>query len=90
MKVLKVVIPVRKTNSTRNSAFIIHPEIVHYMCKQSLIYYLTSELDGKVEKEAIEAFVNIGENVSEYDAAALIKEELINKEPKSHKIRRHY
>ncbi len=54
-------------------------EIVHYMCKQSLIYYLTCELDGKVEKEAIEAFVNIGENVSEYDAAALIKEELVNK-----------
>jgi len=41
-------------------------EIVHYMCQQSLINYLVTELDGKVCKEAIEFLVLEGEKYTEY------------------------
>lgn len=40
-------------------------EIVHYMCQQSLIYYLATELDGKASKEDIEIFITTGELVGE-------------------------
>jgi len=52
-------------------------EIVHYMCQQSLINYLTIELAGKVKKEDIEALIQIGEHVTENEADALVKEKLI-------------
>ena len=88
-------------------------EIVHYMCQQSLINYLFTELnndkisyeklgdpnlemfgnEGKkgqlditiehkekflIPKEDIEKFINLGEQVSENEAIALIKEQRIN------------
>jgi len=88
-------------------------EIVHYMCQQSLINYLFTELNsdsisyeklgdpnleifgnkGKkgqlditiehrekplISKEDIEKFVHLGEQVSENEAIALIKEQRIN------------
>ncbi len=52
-------------------------EIVHYMCQQSLINYLATELDGKASKEDIETLIHIGEHISENEVAALIKEQSI-------------
>jgi len=52
-------------------------EIVHYMCQQSLINYLATELDGKASKEDIETLIHTGEQVSENEVAALIKEQSI-------------
>ena len=48
-------------------------EIVHYMCQQSLINYLVTELEGKIYKEDIEALIHIGEQVSENEARVLRK-----------------
>jgi hypothetical protein len=50
-------------------------EIVHYMCRQSLINYLATELEGKASKEDIETLIHIGEHVSENEETALIKEQ---------------
>jgi len=49
-------------------------EIVHYMCKQSLIYFLVTELVGKVTKEDIEILVQTGDQISQNEEAAFIKE----------------
>ncbi len=48
-------------------------EIVHYMCQQSLIQYLTTELEGKAQKEDIEILIHFGEQVSENEARVLRK-----------------
>ncbi|MHB1377167.1 MAG: Eco57I restriction-modification methylase domain-containing protein [Candidatus Humimicrobiaceae bacterium] len=40
-------------------------EIVHYMCQQSLINYLATELEEKISKEDIEKFVKYGEQYGE-------------------------
>ncbi|MFH1422133.1 MAG: TaqI-like C-terminal specificity domain-containing protein [Planctomycetota bacterium] len=48
-------------------------EIVHYMCQQSLINYLTAELDGKVIKEDVELLIKYGEQVSENEATVEAK-----------------
>lgn len=40
-------------------------EIVHYMCVQSLISYLATELEGKVSKEDLEQLIKYGETVGE-------------------------
>jgi|Deesub1362A_J573_1020465.scaffolds.fasta_scaffold01312_4 hypothetical protein len=52
-------------------------EIVHYMCQQSLIYYLFSELEGKVSKEDIEILIKHGEQLTENEIIAQIKEQKI-------------
>lgn len=52
-------------------------EIVHYICQQSLINYLATEMDGKASKEDIESLIYSGENVSENEETALIKEQSI-------------
>jgi hypothetical protein len=43
-------------------------EIVHYMCVQSLVNYLTTELQGKVTKEECEKLIKYGESVGENEA----------------------
>jgi len=43
-------------------------EIVHYMCVQSLICYLTTEMKDKISKEDLEKFIKYGETVGEHDA----------------------
>ncbi|MCL0052748.1 BREX-1 system adenine-specific DNA-methyltransferase PglX [Peptococcaceae bacterium] len=48
-------------------------EIVHYMCQQSLINYLSCELEGKVNKEDIEKLIKYGEQFTENEAAVLEK-----------------
>jgi len=48
-------------------------EIVHYMCKQSLINYLTTELDNKIIREDIESLIKYGEQVSENEATVETK-----------------
>ena len=48
-------------------------QIVHYMCQQSLINYLTTELASRVSKEDIETLVHIGEHVSENEARVISK-----------------
>lgn len=50
-------------------------EIVHYMCEQSLINYLATELEGKVIKDDIEKFIRLGEKISEHEATAIAKSE---------------
>src|SRR3989338_2825417 len=50
-------------------------EIVHYMCEQSLVNYLATELNGKVSKEDVEKFIKIGENVVEHEAVSVSKED---------------
>ncbi|MFQ5963806.1 MAG: Eco57I restriction-modification methylase domain-containing protein [Candidatus Scalinduaceae bacterium] len=67
-------------------------EIVHYMCQQSLMNYLhtvtqASSLRGDsshkqdacvtIAKEDIESLIHLGEQVSENEATALLKEKLI-------------
>ncbi|MCD6194365.1 MAG: Eco57I restriction-modification methylase domain-containing protein, partial [Candidatus Aminicenantes bacterium] len=52
-------------------------EIVHYMCQQSLIYYLSSELERKVSKEDIEILIKHGEQLIENEIIAEIKEQRI-------------
>ncbi len=48
-------------------------EIVHYICQQSLINFLTTELDGKVIKEDVESLIKYGEQVTENEAAVEAK-----------------
>ncbi len=43
-------------------------EIVHYMCQESLINYLTTELEEQVEREDIETLIKHGETALENDA----------------------
>jgi len=45
-------------------------EIVHYMCQQSLINYLATELEGKVGRDDLAALVLQGENLLEHEARA--------------------
>ncbi len=57
-------------------------EIVHYMCKQSLINYLTTHAEeARVEtplsKQDIEDLIEVGELITEHEATALIKEKNI-------------
>lgn len=40
-------------------------EIVHYMCEQSLLNYLSTELEGKVRKVEVENLIKYGESVIE-------------------------
>ena len=48
-------------------------EIVHYMCQESLINYLTEELKGQVHKEDIEVLVHHGESVIENESHTATK-----------------
>jgi len=48
-------------------------EIVHYMCQQSLINYVATELEGKVSKEDIETLVKHGEHLGENETAVEAK-----------------
>ncbi|NOX65049.1 MAG: class I SAM-dependent DNA methyltransferase [Chlorobi bacterium] len=50
-------------------------EIVHYMCQQSLINYLATEMDSKVSKESIEFLILKGEKYIEYLKTAKQKNE---------------
>ena len=50
-------------------------EIVHYMCEQSLLNYLATELESKVSKEDLEKLIKIGENVVEHEAIHVAKKE---------------
>ena len=50
-------------------------EIVNYMCEQSLLNYLATELEGKVTKEDLEKLIKFGENVAEHEAVSVSKED---------------
>lgn len=55
-------------------------EIVHYMCKQSLINYLSTRAEEHqlaIDKQAIEDLIEVGEMIAEHEATALIKEQKI-------------
>jgi len=55
-------------------------EIVHYMCQQSLINYLSTELEGKVKKEDIDSLVKHGEKIGEdVDSAKKLKTDISSK-----------
>ncbi len=46
-------------------------EIVHYMCQESLINYLLTELNGKVDRDDIETLIRLGETAIEHDKVVL-------------------
>jgi len=57
-------------------------EIVHYMCKQSLINYLFTKaeeegISNDIKKQDIEDLIEIGEMITEHEATALNKEDKI-------------
>jgi len=57
-------------------------EIVHYMCKQSLINYLATRAeeakpDNPITREDIEDLIEVGELITEHEAVALEKEKSI-------------
>ncbi|MCW1312920.1 MAG: BREX-1 system adenine-specific DNA-methyltransferase PglX [Candidatus Parvarchaeota archaeon] len=52
-------------------------EIVHYMCQESLINYLETELKGKVSREDLIKFVKIADSVQENEVIALEREDKI-------------
>jgi hypothetical protein len=52
-------------------------KIIHYMCQESLISYLETELNGKVKREDIERFVNLADNFLEHEKIAVQKDEKI-------------
>ncbi len=57
-------------------------EIVHYMCKQSLINYLFTRaqeagLSEVINKQNIEDLIEVGDMISEHEATAFIKQENI-------------
>jgi len=59
-------------------------EIVHYMCKQSLINYLATRAEEAkpetpITKQDIEDLIEVGEMITEHEATALIKEQNIKK-----------
>ncbi len=43
-------------------------EIVHYMCQESLVNYLATELEKKVSKKDIETLIKFGESTVEHEA----------------------
>ena len=43
-------------------------EIVHYMCQESLVNYLTTETDSKVKRDDIETLIRVGETAVEHDS----------------------
>jgi len=43
-------------------------EIVHYMCQESLVNYLVTELKGKVKRDDIETLIRLGETAVEHDS----------------------
>ena len=57
-------------------------EIVHYMCRQSLINYLYTQaeatgLSDTIKKQDVEKLIEVGELITEHEATALIKQEKI-------------
>jgi hypothetical protein len=46
-------------------------EIVHYMCQESLINYLATKLEGKINKEDIETLIKFGETTVEHDSRVI-------------------
>ncbi|HOM27721.1 MAG TPA: class I SAM-dependent DNA methyltransferase, partial [bacterium] len=54
-------------------------EIVHYMCQESLMSYIETELEGEVEREEIEEFVKHSDLILENERTALEKKEKIEK-----------
>ncbi len=54
-------------------------EIVHYMCQESLINYLETELKEKVKKEDIQEFVRYSDSILENEKTVIQKKEKIGK-----------
>lgn len=54
-------------------------EIVHYMCQESLINYLDTEMQREIEKKDVEEFVKYADFILEHEKTALEKSEKIEK-----------
>ena len=52
-------------------------EIVHYMCQESLINYLETEMQGIIKKEDLKEFVKYADFILEHEKTALEKSEQI-------------
>ena len=55
-------------------------EIVHYMCQESLFYYLKTKLKDLVLEEDLETFLKLSESILENEAIFKEKQEKIEKE----------
>ena len=65
---------IRKFNR-KNGVFYTPREIVHFMCQRSLVSYLETELAGKVDKNAIETFISVGDISANFEAHPTQKHE---------------
>ena len=54
-------------------------EIVHYMCQESIINFLATELNSKVRQDDLEEFVLYADLIYEHEKTALQKSEAINR-----------
>jgi hypothetical protein len=70
---------VKKIVQQRVGVYYTPREIVHYMGQESLINYLDTELQGKIEKEDIEEFVKYADFILAHEKTALEKSEQIEK-----------
>ncbi|MCD6490309.1 MAG: hypothetical protein J7K20_06265, partial [Thermodesulfobacterium sp.] len=52
-------------------------EVVHYMCQESLINYLETELKGRCSREDIEKFVKFADSIHETEETAIDKEKKV-------------
>ena len=64
-KVFENLLPVKDKKS--KGAYYTPREVVHYMCQESLINYLTTELGSKVDKADIETLIRHGDAVVEHE-----------------------
>jgi hypothetical protein len=62
------------TDRKSKGAFYTPREIVHYMCQESLINYLTTALEGKIEKQDISDFIHYGDIFAQNEVVARAKE----------------
>lgn len=56
-------------------AFYTPREIVHYMCQESLINYLCTEINNEISRNDLELFIRKGDRIIENDTIALTRQE---------------
>ena len=64
-----------KEFNKKNGVYYTPPEVVHYMCKQSLCYYLGNSLGDHCPKDDIERFVYLSEQLADFEANPTQKHE---------------
>jgi hypothetical protein len=62
------------TDRKSKGAFYTPREIVHYMCQESLINYLSTTMDDAITRDDLVTFIRLGEFTKEHDTATHNKE----------------